>query len=144
MLATSSCEACRISGRSLTLPGLYTPCTLPNDAATENRPMGLQGVVGQQHVAGLGVQLGVVGALVELATPMPSSSPPVTPSSISRFMSSLAIRCSTRAHSPMFHSSGSSDRSSMCDVNSGWPVWAKNSSPWSSMPSTHGMSFLLA
>jgi hypothetical protein len=36
----SACEFLRISGRSWTLPGLYTPCTLPKEAATEKWPMG--------------------------------------------------------------------------------------------------------
>ena len=32
------CVSCRICGVSRTLPGAYTPCTLPNAAATVNSP----------------------------------------------------------------------------------------------------------
>ena len=54
----------------------------------------------------------------------PSSSPPVMPSSISSSMSILAMRSMYSTHSSMFSSSGSSEKSSMCDEKSGSPCAA--------------------
>merc|ERR1711972_970009 len=36
------CVLCRISGCKDTLPGAYTPCTLPKAAATVNLPLGTE------------------------------------------------------------------------------------------------------
>ena len=56
----------------------------------------------------------------ELSTP--SSSPPVTPSSISSRMLHLAMRLRYSTQVPTFSSRGSSDRSSMCEEKSGSPA----------------------
>ena len=59
----------------------------------------------------------------ELSTP--SSSPPVTPSSISSMQSNLLMRSRYSLHVATFSSSGSSERSSMCDEKSGSPFFLK-------------------
>ena len=51
----------------------------------------------------------------------PSSSPPVTPSSISSMQLNLLMRSRYSTQVATFSSSGSSERSSMCDEKSGSP-----------------------
>ena len=54
------------------------------------------------------------------------------------------MRARMRAQMSRFSSSGSSERSSMWELNSGRPVRRAYSSPWAIMPSTQGISPLLA
>mmetsp|Transcript_103121 Transcript_103121/g.258558 ORF Transcript_103121/g.258558 Transcript_103121/m.258558 type:complete len:210 (+) Transcript_103121:514-1143(+) len=80
-----------------------------------------------------------------LDTPLlstPSSTPPVIPISISKINFRGAMRLKYCAQIAMFSSSGSSLKSSMCDVKSGSPCSAKNCSSTFSMPSNQGSSFL--
>ena len=128
---------CRISGRSFTLPGLYTPCTLPNDAATENEPIGDSSSYAWSTSSGWVYSL-ALSALSSNSPPIPSSSPPVTPSSISMFIPSFATRSRMRALSARFHSSGSSERSSMCELNSGTPVRSRSARPRRGAPRPTG------
>ena len=53
----------------------------------------------------------------------------------------FAMRCSVRRLISRFSSSGCSDRSSMCELNSGSPFFAKYSSPAAITPSTQGRIF---
>merc|ERR1712226_968378 len=78
---------------------------------------------------------------LSLATPelsTPSSTPPVMPISISRMSFMGSIRFKYFAQIAMFSSSGSSERSSICDENNGSPAFAWNASSASSMPSNQG------
>ena len=79
---------------------------------------GSERVVGLQHVRRAACRAWSAST-PELSTP--SSSPPVTPSSISSVIFILAMRVRYLRQISRFSSSGSSDRSSMCELNSGSP-----------------------
>src|SRR6478735_2756835 len=136
--STNFCDSSKIGGFNLTLPGAYTPCVLPNDAATVNAPTGLSTSYARSTSDGLVYSL--EWSTPELSTP--SSSPPVTPSSISSVILSLAMRVRYLRQISRLWSSGSSDKSNMCELNSGSPFLAKYSSPAVNTPSTQGRSFL--
>src|SRR5690606_34670084 len=74
----------------------------------------------------------------------PSSSPPVTPNSISTVIPSGFIRSKYFLEISIFSSIDSSDRSSICEENKGFPCCAKNFSPASKSPSIQGNNFLAA
>src|ERR1700761_2476060 len=138
---TYSCELCRIFGCNFTLPGLYTPCTLPKAAATVKRGLTFNKCSYEYETSSGWVYKRELSTS-ELSTP--SSSPPVTPNSISSVIPILVIRSRYLADISIFSSIGSSERSSMCDENNGLPVSLKNFSPWSNKPSIQGNNFLAA
>jgi hypothetical protein len=79
------------------------------------------------------------GSTASLFTP--SSSPPVIPISISSqiFMGAMRLKYSTQM--AMFSSSGSSDRSSMCEPKRGSPYFLKKSVSAASIPSNQGSNY---
>jgi hypothetical protein len=94
------------------LPGLYTPWTFPKAAAIENMgPIGARASYTANTCSGDVYSFS--GSTCSLLTP--SSSPPVIPISISSqiFMGAMRLKYSTQM--AMFSSSGSSDKSSMCE-----------------------------
>mmetsp|Transcript_30411 Transcript_30411/g.59404 ORF Transcript_30411/g.59404 Transcript_30411/m.59404 type:complete len:202 (-) Transcript_30411:450-1055(-) len=135
-----SCALPRISGRSTTLPALYTPCTLPKAAAMVN----WASLTAESALTTCQISSGCeyMEALSMSSLLTPSSSPPVMPSSISRRQSILAMRCMYLTQVAMFSSRGSSERSSMCDEKRGSPFFLWYSSSAASMPSNQGRSFL--
>mmetsp|Transcript_19033 Transcript_19033/g.48832 ORF Transcript_19033/g.48832 Transcript_19033/m.48832 type:complete len:202 (+) Transcript_19033:352-957(+) len=130
------CVLCRISGFSSTLPGAYTPCTLPKAAATVKLPLGTDERVSYTCHTSSGCVYRRLESTSELSTP--SSSPPVMPSSISSSRLTLAMRSRYFLQMAMFSSRGSSERSSMCEEKSGSPFFSKYSSLASIRPSNHG------
>ena len=68
----------------------------------------------------------------------PSSSPPVTPSSISNKRLILAMRSKYFLQLEMLSSKDSSDRSNMWEEKRGSPFFSKYSSLASMRPSNHG------
>mmetsp|Transcript_16698 Transcript_16698/g.38209 ORF Transcript_16698/g.38209 Transcript_16698/m.38209 type:complete len:208 (-) Transcript_16698:340-963(-) len=130
------CVLCRISGRSSTLPGAYTPCTLPKAAAMVKEPPSIAESALYTSYTSSGCVYSREESTSELSTP--SSSPPVTPSSISSMQLNLDMRVRYSTQVPMFSSRGSSDRSSMCDEKSGSPCCSKYFSFASIKPSNHG------
>jgi len=98
----------RKAGDSFTLPGLYTPCTLPNEAAMVKFFDTLDSAVYTRSTSS-GWEYSFSMATSSLLTP--SSSPPVMPSSISSKQLILSMRSRYLMHSSMFSSRSSSDRS---------------------------------
>merc|ERR1719313_2589742 len=86
------------------------------------------------HVSS-GVEYSLSFDTPELSTP--SSTPPVMPISISRIMFMGANLLRYLAQMAMFSSSGSSERSSMCEEKRGSPWALKYFSLASIMPSNH-------
>merc|ERR1719261_1351529 len=84
------------------------------------------------------LRLSVKARRVDIGVSTPSSSPPVTPSSNSRATLILAMRSRYFLQMAMFSSSGSSDKSSMCEENNGSPFSSKYFSLASMRPSIHG------
>jgi len=114
-------QSFKMLGRNSTLPGLYTPCTLPNAAATVKLgEMALRTLYASATSSGC-----VYNRLLSMSVlSTPSSSPPVTPSSISRCMSMAAMRLRYAAQVSKLSSRLSSLRSIMCELNNGLPVLA--------------------
>ena len=74
----------------------------------------------------------------------PSSSPPVTPSSISILIPILLIRSKYTLEVEIFSSNGSSDKSNICEEYNALPVCLKCFSPASKSASIQGSNFLAA
>src|SRR5215475_8549958 len=112
---TASWISFRTPGRSLTWPGLYTPCTLPNVAARMYRPRSPS----PSASAVASASSGVVYSFSLISPTTPSSSPPTTPISISMMTRALAHSSSNSAAMDRFSSSGTAEPSHMCDWNNG-------------------------
>mmetsp|Transcript_108554 Transcript_108554/g.280673 ORF Transcript_108554/g.280673 Transcript_108554/m.280673 type:complete len:253 (-) Transcript_108554:330-1088(-) len=130
------CVLCKITGLSSTLPGAYTPCTFPKAAATVKLPLGTEDNALYTSQTSSGCVYNRLESTSVLSTP--SSSPPVMPSSISKSKFTFAMRSRYFLQMAMFSSSGSSDKSSMCDENKGSPFFSKYSSFAFSRPSNQG------
>src|SRR6266567_2215578 len=90
---TASWMSFSTDGRSLTWPGLYTPCTLPNVAARRYRPRSPSPTASAVARA----SSGVVYSFSLISPTTPSSSPPTTPISISMTMRAAAHSASSSA-----------------------------------------------
>ena len=85
-----------------------------------------------------------MSAPISSSDPTPSSSPPVTPSSISKLSPILDILSKSLLLSDKLKSISSADRSSMCELKRGLPCNSKCFSLWPTSASTHGISALFA
>lgn len=114
---TNFWEFFKISGLRTTLPGLYTPWTLPKLAAIVNLSLILPSL---SNVWATSFGWVYKSALSTFVLSTPSYSPPVTPSSISKAMSNLLRVLRYSSQVLKFSSKLSTLKSSMWEVKSGF------------------------